>query len=158
LKQNIKKDTEFALISAELLIKKQELKAIRYHCNHIKKTKTYKPDHFKKCPLCDVNTIKALSILLDLLKFYYSNKIQEEEFNRLNTAIIEILKKIAIQNIKNFKRIVKSLKKFVKKNSKLKNVNFLNIYIDEIEKLFFIEYKKPLSITEAIKLANEAGF
>lgn len=155
-------DEKFALESAKLLIREQNLKAIRYYCDYIKRTKKFEVDFHDRNPLQETETIKALPILIELLKFSYKhkNKIQQSEFSRLDDTIISILKNISLQDFSNFNKVVKALKKFIKKHqAQFEGINFLNTTCDDIEKAFLINYTSQITLDEAIeKIERNTGF
>ncbi|CAD7774269.1 MAG: hypothetical protein KIIPBIDF_00562 [Candidatus Methanoperedenaceae archaeon GB50] len=145
---------DFALESAKLLIKEQNLKAIQFYADYIKRTKKFDVHLHDKNPLQEIKTIKALPVLFDLLKFSYKYKkqIQQDEFYSLDYAIIDILKTIALQNFSNFNKVTKELQKFIKKHeSQLEGVNFLNAVCDNIEKAFLASYRPRLTVEDAKK-------
>ncbi|MFH1703029.1 MAG: hypothetical protein ABIB41_06320 [Nitrospirota bacterium] len=149
---NLEKKDIF-LDSAKLLIEKeQNIKAIKYYANYIKRTKQYETTFRGKSILQTINTIKALPILFDLLKFSYKNKqdINQDEFDRLDRAIINVLKSMALQSYSNLGKVLKELKKFIKKyDAQLEGINFLNYICDDIEKAFFANYPTRLTLEEA---------
>jgi len=153
---------KFALESAKLLIKEQDLSAIRYYCDYIKRTKKFEVDFHDRNPLQETKTIKALPILIELLKFSYKHKkeIQQSEFSRLDNTIISIIKNIALQNISNRDRVVKELQKFKQKyRVQFGDLNFLNAVCDDIEKTFLINYTSQITVEEAIeKIKRNTGF
>ena len=155
-------DEIFALESAKLLIKEQDLKAIRYYSDYIKKTKKFEVDFHDKNPLQETKTIKALPILIELLKFSYKyrKEIQQSEFDRLDNTVISILKNIALQNFSNYDKVTKALQKFIQKHrTQFKGINFLNAVCDDIEKAFFINYTNQITVDEAIeKIERNTGF
>jgi len=147
-------DEKFALESAKLLIKEQDLSAIRYYCDYIKRTKKFEVDFHDRNPLQETKTIKALPTLIELLKFSYRYKkeIQQSEFNSLDNTIINILKNIALRKFSNSDRIVKALQKFKQKyRVQFGDLNFLNAVCDEIEKAFLINYTSKITVDEAIE-------
>jgi len=152
-------DEKFALESAKLLIKDQDLSAIRYYCGYIKRTKKFEMDFHDKNPIQQIKTIKALPILIKLLKFSYKYKkeIQQSEFNSLDNTIINILKNIALQNISNRDRVVKALQKFKQKyRVQFGDLNFLNAVCDDIKKAFLINYTSQITVEEAIGKINKS--
>lgn len=157
-------DESFALESAKLLIKEQDLSAIRYYCDYIKRTKKFKMDFHDRNPLQETKTIKALPILIELLKFSYKHKkkIQQSEFSRLDNTIISILKNIALKKFSNKDKVVEALQQFLKKpraQFEGVNLNFLNAVCDDIERTFLINYTSQITVDEAIeKIERNTGF
>lgn len=149
-------DEKFALESAKLLIKEQDLSAIRYYCDYIKRTKKFEMNFHDKNPLQETKTIKALPTLIELLKFSYKykNEIQQSEFDRLDDTIINILKNIALQKFSNKDKVVKTLQQFLQKHRAQfegVNLNFLNAVCDDIEKTFLVNYTSQITVDEAIE-------
>jgi len=157
-------DESFALESAKLLIKEQDLSAIRYYCDYIKRTKKFEVDFHDRNPLQETKTIKALPILIELLKFSYKHKkkIQQSEFSRLDNTIISILKNIALKKFSNKDKVVKALQQFLQKHRvqfEGVNLNFLNAVCDDIEKTFLVNYTSQITVEEAIeKVKRITGF
>jgi len=143
----------FALESAELLIENQDLEGIRFYAGFIKRTKKFEVDIDDKNPIQKIKTVRALSILFELLKFSYKyrKEIQQDEFDTLDRAVTDVLKNIALQDYSNFAKVTKRLRRFIEKYySRFEGINFLNIACDEIEKAFFINYRTVTTIDEAI--------
>ena len=153
---------KFALESAKILIKEQDLDAIRYYSDYIKRTKKFEVDFHDRNPLQGTKTIKALPILIELLKFSYKYKkeIQQSEFDSLDNTVINILKNIALRSFSNRDRVVKVLQKFMKKyRVRFGDLNFLNAVCDDIEKTFLINYTSQITVEEAIKkIKRNTGF
>jgi hypothetical protein len=156
------KDEKFALESAKLLIRKQDLKAIRYYSDYIKRTKKFEVDFHDRNPLQETKTIKALPILIELLKFSYKYKkeIQQSEFDSLDSMVISILKNIALEKFSNRDKVVKALQKFMQKHrAQFEGLNFINAVCDDIEKTFLINYTSQITVEEAIeKVKRITGF
>lgn len=151
------KNEELALKSAKILVDEQNLKAIRFYANHIIKTKRFYEDFPHRSCLIQIKTVKALPILMKLLKFSYEYKkqIKQDEFNPLINEVINVLKNMALESPKNFNKVSTRLRKFVMKyESRLENVNFLNRAIDNIEATFLINYQKSITIEDAKKKFN----
>lgn len=151
---NLTSDKEDIFLDATKLLieEEQNIKAIKYYANYLKRTKKYETILTGKSILHAINTVKALPILLDLLKFSYEHKqyIIQDEFDRLDGAIINVLKNMALQSYSNFEKISKELKKFIKKYSRqLENINVLDFVYDDIEKAFFANYRTRLTLEEA---------
>jgi len=147
-------DEKFALESAKLLIKEQDLSAIRYYCNYIKRTKKFEVDFHDRNPLQETKTIKALPALIKLLEFSYKykNEIQQSEFDRLDNTVISILKNIALQDFSNKDKVVKALQKFIQKHrAQFKGIDFLNAVCDDIEKAFLINYTSQITVEEVME-------
>jgi hypothetical protein len=155
-------DEKFALESAKLLIKEQDLSAIRYYSNYIKRTKKFEVDFHDRNPLQETKTIKALPILIELLGFSYKyrKEIQQSEFDTLDNMVISILKNISLRDFSNFNKVVKALKKFIQKHqAQFEGINFLNTVCDDIEKTFLINYTSQITVDEAIeKIERNTGF
>lgn len=151
------KDDSFALEAARLLIEKQNLEAIKFYADYIKRTKKFSSNLIDKTPLSNIKTLKALPIILDLLKFsyQYSKELEQDEFSRLDNTIIGILKNISRQNYTNFTQVRKQLEKFINKyQSRFDNINYLNIIYNDLEKDFYINFKHQITIDEAIAKAK----
>lgn len=146
------KDDNIALESAKFLIKLQNLRAIKFYASYIKKTKKFTSGIRAASPLSSIKTLKALPVLFGLLKFYfeYKKEIQQDDFFRLDSAIIGALKNIARQDYSNYLKVRKKLQKFVNDNKHYENINYLNYVYNDIEKDFFVNYKRQISIDEAI--------
>lgn len=143
---------ELALDSAKLLIEKQNIKAIKFYADFIKRTKEFKAASRGESLLGLINTTKALPILFELLRFSYKYKsdIKQDEFFTLNHALFNVLRKIALQSFSNFNKVLRNLRKFIRKyDSKFEGINFLHFICDDIEKAFFANYHSRLTIEKA---------
>jgi len=150
------KDEKFALESAKLLIREQNLKAICYYSDYIKRTRKFEVDFHDRNPIQETKTIKALPILIELLEFSYKyrKEIQQSELDTLDNMVISILKKIALQNFSNRDKVVKALQQFLQKHRAQfegVNLNFLNSVCDDIERTFLINYTSQITVEEAIE-------
>ncbi|MHB8880293.1 MAG: NACHT domain-containing protein [Thermodesulfovibrionales bacterium] len=146
-------DETFALEAARLLIEKQNIKAIKFYADYLKKTKKFSSGAFGKTALSNIQTIKALPIILDLLRFSYEcgEEIVQDEYFPLHGAVIGIIKNISRQNYSNFTAVRKQLRKFIEKNwTRFENINYLNAVYNDLEKDFYINYKHQMSIGDVI--------
>lgn len=153
LVKNLKSDNEeFALESAKILIGEQDLRAIRSYANHIMKTKRFHEDFPHRSCLIQIRTIKALTILMKLLKFSYEyeKQIKQDELKPLKNEVINVLKNMALESLENFRKVSTRIREFIiKYESRLEHVNFLYRVIDDIETTFLINYQRSITIEDA---------
>lgn len=152
------KKVEITNKATELLINSQNLKAIKQYVAKIKEEKKflyYRDD----CPLMRIKTSQAMPILLDLLEFSYCDKVEEDEFRRLSSTTLTVLREIAILNVASMRLVCKGLKRIIKKLGKEKDyVHYLHQEISNIEKAYYISVTTPLSnigVEKAIEKANQ---
>lgn len=149
---------EFAYQAALKLLKLQNIDAIKYYFDHIKKNKSFHVDFHGECPINDINSIEALPLLIDLLdfSFKYKDEInQEHDIYRLDYFISGVLRRIAITSYPLFIRVINELRKFINENiNNYENVGFLNIQCDDIEKTFLGNYSNKLTLEEVIDKVN----
>lgn len=152
LEENIKSaPVSLALASARLLIPSQNIIAIEYYLTHFKNEKRSTLVREDRDLFYEIRTLEALPKLLDLLEYTYEIEIPEDAFDRLDNAIIRVLKSCAAQDEKSYVKVKEGLRQFIERNkAKHKNVNFLEATCDEIDKTYLINYKKDLTIEEAI--------
>jgi hypothetical protein len=157
LKQLMKsRDAKIALKSSELLITKQDIDAIIYYFDYVKNNKKSFDTDFNFNPFKYINNISSLDELIKLLKFYYEkiNEFKEDDFHKLDHLIMETIKRIANQSYNNYTHVMKKLSKFIANNINIKNINFLYINLDSIEREFFINIKN-ITLDEAIDKVND---
>lgn len=149
---------DLALDSARLLIEKQNIKAVKFYADFIKRTKEFEAAPRGESLLGLITTTKALPILFELLKFSYEYKgnIKQDEFFSLSNALFGVLRKIALQSFSNFNKVSRNLHKFIRKyESKFDGVNFLHVMCDNIEKAFYANYHSLLTIDMAKRKVDD---
>jgi len=152
------KKVEIANKATELLINSQNIKAIMQYVAKIKEEKKFRYNR-DDCPLMRIKTSQAIPILLDLLEFSYCDKVEEDEFRRLSSTTITVLREIAILDVSNMRRVCKGLDQIIGKLGKEKDyVHYLHQEISNIEKAYYISVTTPLAnigIEKAIEKANQ---
>ena len=150
---------KLALDSARLLIiEKQNIKAIKFYADFIKRTKEFEAVSRGESLLSLISTTKALPIIFKLLKFSYEYKgdIKQDEFFTLSHAVFGVLRKIALQSFSNFKKVLRNLHKFIRKyDSKFEGINFLHFICDNIEKAFFANHHSHLTFDNAKRKVDD---
>ncbi len=153
LLKNLSSENEMlALESAKLLLDEQELKAIHFYIYHIMKTKTFNENFHNKSNLQRIKTIKALPLLIKLLKFSYEydDQIKQDEYSTLKLAVINTLKNISSESYDNYIKVSKKLETLIKKNEKqLSDLNFLYGVIDDMERAALINFQSQITLNEA---------
>lgn len=139
--------------SSECLMEKQNIVGIKYYINQIVESKKYVVD-FNNKPLLLIKTIKAINLLLKLLKECLNKNINSDDFSRLDQDIYIVMKQIALQGEDNFKLILQNIHYFIRENQTIPNINFLLIIYDEIVSAYKNQYKTQIDFRSVLDQVN----
>jgi hypothetical protein len=145
---NSNNDIPDRIKASEYLIKLQNLDGLNFFTNWIINNSESPINDLRLGAIDSLNTIKALPDLLRLLEVSYVREIKEDEFQTLNYVLQNAFQRIALINESNFLKVKKSLAKFIKSNSILKNVNYLIRLIERIEEQYFLNKSQSYTISQ----------
>lgn len=148
------KNIDIAVESARLLIPYQEIDVIKFYVSHIITHKKYGEDMHS--PLAKIENIAALDELKRMLLFYFENRKEiTDNHSLLLMNLIKAYKNIARKSLKNMKKVLRTISKFIDANEKsFEDVIYLNSVCDEIESEYYTNYKGEISEQEAIQKAK----
>ena len=143
---------EEKLKSANYLIELQDLEGLKYYVDWVKRHKQ-SPEtvHFDKSPLLGLRVLEAVPYLIDLLEVSYQPDFVNSGFEHLEYHILDTLTTIALQTDENYQSVRKDMEDFIKNNTgKIKNINFLNIFIEKLDQKYYLAKSEEININDVI--------
>jgi hypothetical protein len=106
--------------------------------------------HFKL--LTNAQTVNKLIELLAIAK---RPEFQKDNFNSLESPLMEAFYSIGVQSEQNFSVVKQALEKFIKENTgKIEHINFLFTRISSIEEQLRCNQSRSFSVTDALAVYN----
>lgn len=138
--------------AAEYLIELQDLEGLKYYVEWIKEHNEFPETPFRKSPLLSLETPKSIPFLIELLKISYQDGFVQDDFYRLDRIILDALTVIALESDENYIEIKETIENFINENSSdIENVKFLYIFLESLEKKYYIAKSERLDIDDVIK-------
>ncbi|MGC9975444.1 MAG: hypothetical protein ABSC57_01815, partial [Syntrophales bacterium] len=147
-------EEEDKITASEYLIKLQDVSALEYYVNWIKKQNKFDRKIYDSSPLSVLTTENAIPYLIELLELTYqkSFKQPEDHFNRLDRLVLSAFKSISLESEGNYQKVKQSIENFIKKYINLyENVNWLYSFLDQLELQYFTNKSQKLTIDDVIK-------
>jgi len=154
LNKSLKKpDEEDKLNSSKYLIKLNDLEGLKYYVKWLEKKDSYTIESLiEKSPLIFLEDVKAIPLLIKLLEKSYDPKFIQDDFYRLDSDVLDALSNIALKSENNYIKVKSAIENFICKNSNIyKNVHFLNLFLENLERKFYIAKSENIDIEEVIK-------
>lgn len=148
---------EEQLKSLTFLIRLQNIEALTFYLDWVDRQVKSKKLIEETIPLNSLKVIEALPYLIKLLYLTYDDDFRQDDFERVDTEIRDAITNIALQSIENFKVVKLELECFIRDNSHLKFINFLNVFIEELEASHYVTLKSGRDINEVIQRLNSIG-
>jgi predicted NACHT family NTPase len=142
---------EEKLRSAQQLIKLQDTEGLNYYVDWVKKhRKSPGTTHYHdKHPLVHLQIFEAVPYLTDLLEVCYQPGFKKTGFDYLEHHVLDALTTIALQGSENYQGVRKRLEDFIEQNTgKLRNVNFLNAFIEKLDQKYYMTKSEGMSISD----------
>jgi hypothetical protein len=142
--------------AARLLIELQDLEGLEYFVEWTKKHKNFLEEDFRTSSILSLRIIESLPFLIELLKINYQDDFVQDDFYRLDRIVLDTLMEIALKSEQNYIEVRKAIEDFIAEYfSTLKNVNFLNIFLEKLIQRYYINKSEKLDINDVIeKLKN----
>jgi hypothetical protein len=139
--------------ATKYLVKLNDLEGLEYYVNWLLTKKSYKIESLiEKSPLIFLEDIKAIPLLINLLEKSYDPEFIQDDFYRLDSDVLDALTNIALKSEKNYINVKSTIENFIAQNSNIfKNVNFLNLFLENLERKFYRAKSENISIENAIK-------
>ncbi len=138
--------------AAEYLIKLQDLDALAYYVDWIKKEKNFPRSVYDSSTLPYLQILEAVPLLIKLLEISYQNDFEQaDHFERLDSLVLNSITSIALQSNEHYYEIRESIEIFINKfKTEYKNVNWLYSFLDQLEQKYYVNKSKQISIDEVI--------
>jgi len=147
-------EVEDKIRASEYLIKLQDVSALEYYVNWIKKQNRFERKMYDSSPLSALTTESAIPHLIELLEltFQKSFKQPDDDFDRLDRPVLDALKSISLESEDNYLKVKQSIEKFIKNYIGIyENVNWLYSFLSQLERQYFINKSQTLTIDDVIK-------
>jgi predicted NACHT family NTPase len=142
------------LKAAEFLIALKDLNGLEYYVGWVKRNKKISVSLLERSPIVSIQIPEAIPQLVELLKISYDNEY-EDSFPSLHNIVLNTLSAIALQSDSNYIKVKKAIKHFIKDYStKIEGVNFLNSYLEDLERSYYLRKSEKLDIDEVVKRLN----
>jgi hypothetical protein len=146
--------------ASEYLIKLQDINALEYYVEYIKKENRFDREMYNKSRLSSLTTESAIPYLIELLKLTYQESFQQpDDFEKLDRLILAALKSISLESEGNYKQVKQSTENFIKAYINVyDNVNWLYSFLDQLEQQYFINKSQKLTIDDVIQKIETINF
>ena len=147
--------------AARYLIQLQDVEGLRYYVEWVKENKkSPEPTFHDTSCLAYLRGPEAVPHLIELLRASYQVDTTQNPFDSLFTNALDALTNIGLTSDPNYLRVRTTVEKFIDDNAgKIKNVNFLYIFVEKLDQRYYMAKAEGASIDNAVtKLgACEAG-
>ena len=143
------------LKAAESLIVLKDLNGLEYYVGWVKRNKKISVSLLERSPIVSIQIPEAIPQLVKLLKISYDKEF-EDSFPSLHSIVLNTLSAIAIQSDSNYIKVREAIEHFIKDYStKIEGVNFLNSYLEDLERSYYLRKSEKLDIDEVVKRLND---
>jgi hypothetical protein len=139
------------LKAAEFLIALKDLNGLEYYVEWVKQNKKISVNLLERSPIESIQIPEAIPQLIELLKISY-DKDFKDSFPSLYSIVVNTLAAIALQSDSNYIKVKEAIERFIKENStEIEGVNFLNNYLENLERSYYLRKFEKLDIDEVVK-------
>jgi len=145
----MKRNVPSKIKASEYLILLQDLEGLKYYVEWVKRHKQL-PD--RSSPLPSLRVLESVPLLIKLLKISYLSDFIQDDFNRLDRIVLDSLTPIALESDNNYVEVKAAITKFISTYSDtIKNLNFLNAFMDNLEHKYYTNKSPKMDINDAVK-------
>ena len=139
--------------ASKYLVKLNNFEGMEYYVNWLETKKSYKTESLiEKSPLIFLEDIRAIPPLIKLLEKSYQSDFVQDDFYRLDSDVLEALSNISLKSENNYIEVKSAVEDFISNNSSIyKNVHFLNLFLEKLERKIYIAKSENIDIEEVIK-------
>lgn len=139
------------LKAAEFLITLKDLNGLKYYVEWVKQNKKISSNLLERSPIESIQIPEAIPQLIELLKTSYDKEFIDS-FPSLYSIVVNTLAAVALQSDSNYMKVKEAIERFVKVNStEIEGINFLNSYLEDLERSYYLRKSEKLGINEVIK-------
>ncbi len=142
---------EEQLKAAKYLMRLQDINGLRYYVDWIKRHKRVPIEPMVISPIQFIRNVDSLPLLIELLGMSYEDDLQLDDFAKLDQAVLITLKNIALTSEANRSAVKKALEDFIAQHPSIPNVNYLYIFLENLEQQFGLNRSTQLSVREVVK-------
>jgi hypothetical protein len=137
--------------AAEFLISLKDLNGLKYYVEWVRKNKKISTSLLERSPIESIQIPDAVPHLVELLKISYDKEFIDS-FPSLYSIVVNTLAAIALQSESNYVKVKEAIEFFVQENStEIEGVNFLNSYLEDLERSYYLRKSEKLDIDEVVK-------
>jgi len=150
-------DGEDKIMASDYLIKSQNLAALRFYVDYIKGERKFSRSLFNSSPLTSLKKSDAIPFLIELLELNYQEDFEQpDEFDRLDRLVLNSLTVIALESEQNYLDVKRAIENFIDEyRSIYKNVNWLYLFLEQLERQYYVNKSEKFSIDDAIGKLEE---
>ena len=142
------------LKAAEFLIALKDLTGLKYYVEWVRKNRKISGSLLGRSPIESIQIPQAIPLLIELLKTSYDKEFRDS-FPSLHSIVLNTLAAIALQSDSNYIKVKEAIERFIKEHStEIKGVNFLNSYLEDLERSYYLRKSEKLDIDEVVKRLN----
>lgn len=144
-------DDEEKLRSAQKLIELQDLEGLKHYVEWIKKhmKSPETVSYHDRSALTHLKIHGAVPYIVELLEVCYQPDFEKTGFDHLEHHVLNTLTAIALQETENYQKVRKAMEDFIEGNTgQLQNVNFLNIFIENLDQKYYVTKSEGLTISD----------
>ncbi|WP_424963920.1 NACHT domain-containing protein [Ekhidna sp.] len=131
------------------LVGLQNIEGLEIYISWIKECSNNTIEEYRAIGLEKLTNIKAVPLLIDLLKLSYERNIRIHTFQPLSNYIIDVFGQMAVVSESNLRIVKKSIYEFIEKNQALnENIRFLRLSVERFESQFYYNKAQNYSISE----------
>ena len=141
------------LKAASYLLIYQDLDGLKYYADWVEGNKRL-PEMFPtKSPLEYLENPRAIPLLMELLRISFNEHLREE-VPSLYSIVLKVLTAMALKSDAQYALIKNAIEQFMNKNALINGINFLNIFLEELEEKYYVMKSERLSVDEVVNALN----
>jgi hypothetical protein len=144
------------LKAARYLVRLQDIDGLTYYADHIIGRRSYPSVFAEDSTLSRVETPAAVPALMKLLEASYQDCFVRDDVNRLNSDVLDALRRIAVKSAENYECVRSAVATFLSRNVESDEfIRYLHHYLDRLEKQYYITKSENISLADVLdKLAK----
>lgn len=152
------KNEDISFEASEYLIKLQNIEGLQYYVEYVRKNKKFRYNDWKESPFSKLTNIELTPLLIELLEIDFNEKIEQDKYESLYKHVTNAIKSIALYSEKNYLAVKLSIESFIKNNKKIKKINRLYYFLEDLELQFYINKSEAIEIKEVVSKLKELNF
>jgi len=129
----------------------QDITGLKYYAAWVKQHKQVPMEQEVISPILAMQNADSLPLLIELLRMSYEDNLQQDDFERLDQAILGTLRNIALSSATNYVAVNKAIEDYIHQHASIQNINYLYIFLENLEQQFYLNKGTRLNIREVVK-------
>lgn len=140
------------LKAAEYLIELQDIKGLKHYVTWVKRYRKLPETWLYESPLRSLRVLESMPFLIQLLEISYQDDFVQGDFQRLDSVVLDVLSRIALQSDQHYDKIKEVVERFIKRRSSVINdVNFLYIFLERLEQSYYMAKSEKPTINDVLE-------